>query len=207
MTAPTSLSKLNRRRRRGRTPSRWWLLLALTAWLATAAPAGAELRISDLSVFLNDYDLTVEVVLLDAIPTAFHEGLQSGIPAHIRFNVELWQYRRFWRGGDRRVEQRLIERQLTYNLVTKEYKVAFTAGEKREPYVTKDAREAQRVASDLRGLKLSPASALDPNELYFVRVRADVSRSGANSWFARMIGEAEETPWIDSSLLTVRRRQ
>lgn len=183
------------------------LLWALPFLAAAATPATAELRVSDLSVFLNDHDLTVEVVLLDAIPPAFHESLQSGIPAHVRLNVELMQYQRFWRGGDRRIDRRRIERQLTYNLVAKEYKVAFLAGEKREPYVTKDVREAQRVASDLRGLKLAPASALDPKELYYVRVRADVSLAGVNSWLSRMTGEAEETPWVNSSLLTVTRRQ
>ena len=55
------------------------------AALAAAAPASADLRwISDLEVFLNDHELTVNVALLGAIPVAFQEGIQSGIPAHVR---------------------------------------------------------------------------------------------------------------------------
>lgn len=217
MSAPTLSTKCCWQRRLGSSLSRQWFLLPPrlrlpTLWavafsVAVTTPVAAEFRISDFSVFLNDHELTAQVVLLDALPPASHESLQTGIPTHVRFNVELWQYRRFWRGGDRRIEHRLIERQLTYNVVTKEYKVVFTAGEKREPYVTKDVREAQRVVSDLRGLKLAPASGLDPKELYYVRVRADVSLAGVNTWLARMTGEAEETPWVDSSLLTVTRRQ
>ena len=72
------------------------LLVAALA-LAVAAPARAELRISDLAVFLNDHEVTVHVVLLGAVPEAFQEGIQSGIPAHVRVTVELWQYNRYWR--------------------------------------------------------------------------------------------------------------
>ena len=50
-------------------------------------------------------------------------------------------------------------------------------------------------------------AALDKQELYYVRVRSDVSLGGVNSWFARMTGEAEETPWVQSGLLTPVRNQ
>src|SRR5207247_8868133 len=59
--------------------------------LAGAAPARADLRISDLDIYLNDHEVTVRVVLLDAIPPTFHEGLQSGIPTHVSFTIKLWQ--------------------------------------------------------------------------------------------------------------------
>jgi hypothetical protein len=186
-----------------RWPLAWCLAVAL---LLAAGPARSELRFSDRpEIFLNDYDLTVQVVLLGAIPPSFHESLKSGIPTHIRFYIELWQYSRFW--VNQRLQVKTIERQLTYNVVTKEYKVASTAGEQREPYVTKDLREAQRVASELRGFKLGPSAALDPNELYYVQVRADVSVGGVNSFLARLTGDAEETPWVRSTLLTVTRTQ
>jgi len=69
-------------------------LVAAALALAVAAPARAELRISDLDVFLNDHEVTVHVVLLGALPDALHEGIQSGIPAHVRLIIELWQYQR-----------------------------------------------------------------------------------------------------------------
>src|SRR5919204_975583 len=111
-------------------PSRWAGFAAATALLllvAGAMPAHADLRISDLDIYLNDHEVTVRVVLLDAIPPSFHEGLQSGIPTHVRFTIELWQYNRLWR--DRLVRSVQIERQLAYNAVTKEYKVIALKGE------------------------------------------------------------------------------
>ena len=189
--------------RRGLRRLAWTLALGL---LLAATPVLAELRFSDRpEVFLNDHELTVQAVLLGAIPPAFYEHLHSGVTTHIRFYVELWQYSRFW--INQRLQTRMVERQLTYNVVTKEYKVASGAGEQREPYVTKDLREAQRVASEIRGLKLGRSAALDRGELYYVQVRADVSLGGVNTILTRMTGEAEETPWIRSPLLTVTRTQ
>jgi hypothetical protein len=182
-------------------------LLAALLLAVEAGPrsAGAEVRISNLSVFLNDYDVTVSVVLFDAVPDALHESIHTGIPAHVRYYVELWQYTKM--GVDRRLQARTVERQLTYIVLTKEYKVVSLKGETREPILTKDLREAQRVISELRVGQLAPVAALDKQDLYYVRVRSDVSLGGVNSWFARMTGEAAETPWVQSSLLTPVRSQ
>jgi hypothetical protein len=182
------------------------LAASLLASVLLGAPdADAEVRISNLAVFLNDYDVTVTVVLFGAVPSALHESIHTGIAAHVRYYVELWQHTRM--GVDRRLQARMVERQLIYNVLTKEYKVAPVKGEQREPLLTKDLREAQRVISELRVGQLAPVAALDKQELYYVRVRSDVSLGGVNSWFARMTGEAEETPWVQSSLLTPVRSQ
>jgi len=191
------------RRRSTRT---FALAASLLAVVLVGPPdAAADVRISNLAVFLNDYDVTVTVVLFDAVPSALHESLHTGIAAHVRYYVELWQHTRM--GVDRRLQARMVERQITYNVLTKEYKVAPLKGEQREPLLTKDLREAQRVISELRVGQLAPVAALDKQELYYVRVRSDVSLGGVNSWFARMTGEAEETPWVQSSLLTPVRSQ
>ncbi len=181
------------------------LAMAALCVLGTASPTWAELRISNLSVFLNDFDVTVNVVLLGALSETMRESLHSGIATHVRLHVELWQQNRFL--ADRRIQARTIERQLNYNVLTKEYKVVPLSGEQSEPYVTKDLREAQRVVSEARVHNLAPATSLSRWELYYVRVRSDVSQGGVNSWIARFTGDAEETPWVQSSLLTLNRSQ
>jgi len=172
--------------------------------LVAATPAGADLRISDLDVFLNDHELTVNVSVLGAVPETFQEGLQSGIPTHIRYTVELWQYNRYWR--DVRLLARMVERQLTYNAVTKEYKVTSLHGETRAPHVTRDQRDAQRVLSDLRSLKLTPAGAMNATDVIYVRVHAEAALNGENSFVTRMAGTAEETV-RQSEYRTIRRAQ
>jgi len=192
-------------------PGRRALCRALAAWLlilSTAAPAFAELRIADFSLGLNDHEVAVHVVLLGTLSPSLHEGLASGIPVQVRFEVELWQYHRFW--VDRRILSRVIERQIAYDILTKAYTVLAAGAEKQEAYLTKDLREAQRVASELRGLKLIAAATLNPRELYYVRVRADVGVRGAGSALGRLLpflGGDEQTPWLSSALLTLARIQ
>ena len=172
--------------------------------IGAAAPARADLRISDLDIYLNDHEVTVRVVLLDAIPPGYHEGLQSGIPTHVRFTIELWQYNRLWR--DRLVRSVQIERQLAYNAVTKEYKVIALKGETLPPYGTRDLRDAQRVFSELRALKLGPASALNPTEIFYIRVLAEAALNGENTFVTRMAGTAEQTE-RQSEYRTIQRMQ
>jgi Domain of unknown function (DUF4390) len=159
--------------------------------LLGAAPATADLRISDLDVYLNDHALTINVAVLGAIGPAFQEGVQSGIPTHLRYTVELWQYNPYWR--DSRLLTKTVERQLVYNPVTKEYKVTALKGEARPPYVTRDLRDAQRVLSEVRGLTLTPAGTVDPVQVIYVRVLAESALSGDTSIVARMAGTAEQT--------------
>jgi len=187
-------------------PLRAALLLVVIVWiLAAPAPARADLRIGNLEVFLNDFDVTVHVVLFGAIPESLLESLHTGIPTQVRLRVELWQYNRFL--PDRRTQSRNVDRQITYNVLTKEYKVVSLKSEHREPYLTKDLREAQRVISEFRIGNLIPAASLDAKELYYVRAQSIVSLAGVNSWFTRFTGDSEQTDWIRSSLLTLTRNQ
>ena len=163
---------------------------AVALVLALAAPARADLRISELEVFLNDHEVTVHVVLLGALPDAVREGIQSGIPAHVRLTVELWQYNRYWR--DQRLTTKTVERTLAYNVVTKEFKVTALQGETRPAHATRDLRDAQRVLSEVRGLKMTPATALDPADVIYIRVNAEAALNGENTFLTRLAGTAEQ---------------
>src|SRR5438093_10810652 len=118
-------------------------LRAAALALGVTAPARAELRISDLDVFLNDQEVTVHVVLLGAVPDAFQEGIQGGIPTHVRFTVELWHYKRCW--PDQRLTTKRVERPLVYNVLTKACKPASLSGETRPAPITRGLSDAHRV--------------------------------------------------------------
>ena len=179
-------------------------VLAVVALLVGPPAAFADIRISDLDVFLNDHEVTIHFVLLGAVPSSFNEGIQSGIPTQYRYTVELWQYNRLWR--DSLLIRKVIERQLDYNVVAKEFKVTVLRGETRSPYLTRELRDAQRVISEVRGVKLTPATAVDPNEILYVRVQAEAALNGEHTWMSRMSGTAEQTS-VQSEYRTIFRRQ
>ena len=174
------------------------LLLAPLGW-------AASLRISNLVVTNADKTILVSAVLLGSLPEDVVEGLGTGIPAAVRFQVELWQYNAWW--VDRRIVARIVERQVIYDVLTKEYRVSAVQGEEREPYVTRELWEAERVLSQLRGLRLAPIANLRQEDLYYVRVRAEV-RSAPDSSVSKIVpflSSRVETAWEQSPLLTVGR--
>ena len=93
---------------------------------------------------------------------------------------------------DRLLVTKTVERTLAYNVVTKEFKVAALKGETRLAHTTRDLRDAQRVLSDIRGVKMTPAATLDPAAVIYVRVNAATALNGENTFVARMNGTAEQ---------------
>jgi hypothetical protein len=167
--------------------------IAVVLVLLVLAPAAgrAELRISGLDVFLSGHDLTVDVAVLGALPAGLHDAVRSGVPAHVRFTVEVWQYNRLW--IDRLVSTKVVERALDYNVVTREYRIAAIRGEPRAAYTTRDALDAQRALSEVRSLKVVAAADLPSAETFYVRVRAETALRGDNTLVTRLTGTAEQT--------------
>jgi hypothetical protein len=187
------------------TPRALAASLALVLLLAELAWAG-PLRISNLVVTNSDRTLLVNMVLLGSLPDGIVEGLGTGIPATVRFQVELWQYNSWW--VDRRIAAKILERQVVYDVLTKEYRVSAGQGEERDPYVTRDIWEAERVMSEVRALRLVPISSLRGQDLYYVRARADVRSGTPDSSFSKIVplwSSRVETDWEQSPLLTVSR--
>lgn len=175
------------------------LLFPTGAW-------GGPLRISNLAVTNTDNALLIGVVMLGSLPEGVVEGLATGIPATVRFQVELWQYNAWW--VDRRVVAKLVERQVVYDVLTKEYRVSAVQGEEREPYVTRDVWEAERVLSEIRTLRLAQMASLSPADLYYVRVRGEVRSGAPDASFSKIlpfVSSRAETSWEQSPLLTLRR--
>ena len=171
------------------------VVLGLLFMAGAALGAPAPFRISNLVVTNSDSTLLVTLVLLGAMPDGIVEGLGTGIPASVRFQLELWQYNSWW--VDRRVVAKLVERQVVYDVLTKEFRVAALQGEEREPYVTRDVWEAERVLSELRSFKLTQMSHLNLDELYYVRVRAEVRSGAPDSSVSRIlpfVSSRAETP-------------
>jgi hypothetical protein len=179
--------------------------VGLGLWVPTAGWS-APLRLSNLVVTNSDSALLVSVVLLGSLPDGVVEGLGTGIPASVRFQVELWQHSAWW--VDRRVVARIVERQVVYDVLTKEYRVSAVQGEEREPYVTRDIWEAERVLSEVRTLRLTQIGNLATDELYYVRVRAEVRSGAPDASLSKILPFASlrvETNWEQSPLLTIRR--
>jgi hypothetical protein len=178
------------------------VLVLLLAELVWAGP----LRISNLVVTNSERTLLVNMVLLGSLPDGIVEGLGTGISATVRYQVELWQYNAWW--FNRRIAAKILERQVIYDVLTKEYRVSPVQGEEREPYVTRDIWEAERVMSEVRVLPLVPIGSLRAQDLYYVRARAELRSGAPDASFSKIVpfwSFHVETEWEQSPLLTIGR--
>ncbi len=190
---------------------RWWVValpavLGLGFLWSLSAWAAGPIRVSNLVVTNSEKTLLVNAVLLGSLPEGVVEGLGTGIPATVRFQVELWQYNSWW--VDRRVAAKILERQVVFDVLTKEYRVSGGPGDERDPYVTRDIWEAERVLSELRGLRLAPITSLRSEDLYYVRIRADIRSGTPDASFSKIVpflSSRVESAWEQSPLLTITR--
>lgn len=183
-------------------------LLALPSIRSSPALA-ADARMANLLVTNNDGNLEIQAVLIGAMPSSLIEELNTGMAATFRFYVELWEYRRFW--ADKRLATKVVERSVKYDVLTKEFRVIPTKGEEKEAFVSKDFWEVQRVASELRAVKMAPFSTLKGSDLYYVRIRGEVRPAHSDSALTKVIpflsSRGTETPWESSPLLTISRNR
>ena len=195
----------------GRRGAIRWIVAAVLFGAAGGAVMSAHaagLRIADLTVTNSEESLGVHAVLIGPMPSQMLEALETGIPATVRFMIELWQYNRFW--VDRLAATKIVERTVSYDVLTKEYRVQTVKGEEHPPHITKTFNEAQRALTTFRDPKFVSFTALRPDDLYYVRVRGEV-QSAQDSSIARFLpfisSGRDESSWERSPLLTIRRGQ
>jgi len=166
------------------------LSLSLTVLLVagTIGPGSAELTISNLSVYLNDSDVTVQVAVLGAIPPGSPRASRAASPPPCASP---------WSSGSTDgcgpiVSSRPDDR-TPAPLQRAHKRIQGRVAQRRDPRALHlaRARDAQRVLSELRGLKLLPATELQPTALFYVRVHAEAALNGrANTLLTRLSGEA-----------------
>jgi len=193
----------------GRRGAIRWIVAAVLFGAAGGAVMSAHaagLRIADLTVTNSEESLGVHAVLIGPMPSQMLEALETGIPATVRFMIELWQYNRFW--VDRLAATKIVERTVSYDVLTKEYRVQTVKGEEHPPHITKTFNEAQRALTTFRDPTFVSFTALRPDDLYYVRVRGEV-QSAQDSSIARFLpfisSGRDESSWERSPLLTIRR--
>ena len=153
---------------------RLFLVLLLGATIACAGPAradnipvkSAELRIDEGEVLLNaEFDLNFNATL--------EEALQKGIPLYFVLDFELTRSRWYWL--DEKVAQTSLMSRLSYNALTRQYRVAsgplgqqFESLEEVQRFISRvSSRPIVRAETLTRGAKYEAAVRfkLDVNQL------------------------------------------
>ncbi len=122
----------------------------------------------------------VPLVLSDGVFVSFRAGdafsddidraIETGLEVNFRYNVELKRPRGIWPDGQ--IARRLISATVTYDNLTKRYKLSREIdGKIDRTEIVADAEAMRRFMTTFESLRLFELSELKPNDSYYVRVK------------------------------------
>ncbi len=142
-----------------------WALTLAAAHADTVTVRSAELRVEEGEVLLNaEFDLAVNATL--------EEALEKGIPLYFILEFELSRSRWYW--FDEKVAQTAITSRVSYNALTRQYRV----GSGLLVLTFNSLEEVERYLSRVNSRPVAQASALAKGVRYdaALRLRLDVNQ-------------------------------
>ena len=134
----------------------------------TAAAEGAD--IEDLVPVVRSDGIFVSFRAGGAFNEDIEQAIRTGLEVNFRYNVELKRPRRIWLDGQ--VARRVISARVTYDNLTKRYKLTREIDGKIDATeVVADAEAMRRFMTTFESLRLFELSELEPNDSYYVRVK------------------------------------
>jgi hypothetical protein len=143
---------------------------ASLALLAVAAASVEGAAIEDLVPVVRSDGVFVSFRAGEAFNDDIEHAIQTGLEVNFRYNVELKRPRGIW--FDARVARREISTRVTYDNLTKRYKLTREIDGKIDATeVVADAEAMRRFMTTFESLRLFELSELEPNDSYSIRVK------------------------------------
>ena len=138
--------------------------------LGAAAAAAEDAAIEDLVPVVRSDGIFVSFRAGEAFNQDIEHAIQTGLEVNFRYNVELKRPRGIWLDGQ--VARRVISATVTYDNLTKRYKLTREIDGKIDATeIVADAEAMRRFMTTFESLRLFELSALEPNDSYYVRVK------------------------------------
>ena len=143
--------------------------------------SGAEL--ANLVVRYSGNELLIDMKLKSVFTEEMKAAVSKGIPIDIAFSVSLYEVHNFW--FDDKLIEKTAYHQIRFDRLKKEYRIQ-RSWEKRGAIAEKDSEDAQRILSEIKGLKVIALKRLEKGVHYQLRIKSELKdRSYPFS----------ETPW------------
>lgn len=157
---------------------------------------GREAQIDQLHVALNDGTLSVDFRVLGAFTGEVEEVIASGLP--VTFHHMLRAYRRRAAWIDERVSEKLVTTSVTFDTLTKQYRVSRTIdGQMVDTLVTDKAEDMKNWMTVFEKISLSSEDPVETLDRLYVKVKSEIQ----NRFVFFFIPWDFETEWTKSDLI------
>ena len=149
--------------------------------------------------------VVVNARLIDGFTETIKEAIENGVPMGFTFEIELRQDNTAW--IDSLISSNKVRHRVQFDSLKKMYRFSESGKNVRRNIITRKDSRYQKLMMTLQDIPIAPIYKLDPNEKYYVRVKADLETD--RFWFPFnyiffFVPFSEfETSWAQTSPLAI----
>lgn len=143
--------------------------------------------------------------LVDGFTEKIQEAIANGVPMGFTFEIELLKENMIWM--DSMISSNKVRHRVQFDSLKKTYQFSEFGKNVRRKIITRNESRYQKLMLTLKDIPIAPIYKLDPNEKYYVRVKADLETD--RFWFPFnyilfFVPFSEfETSWAQTSPLSI----
>ena len=176
----------------------------LTLGLVTPVSAVSP-DVVNIGVGTNGKYLVMNARLVDGFTEKILEAIENGIPIGFTFEIELRKDNTLW--VDSLVSSNKVRHRVQFDSLKKIYRFSESGKNVKRKIITRKESRYQKLMLTLKDIPIAPIYKLDPNEKYYVRVKADLETDRFwfpfNYIFFFVPFNAFETSWAQTSPLSI----
>lgn len=180
----------------------WFLFLGLI--LANPVWANSP-SLVNLDVAAKGRYVTLDARLVNGLNGKVQEAIESGMPITFTYSIELREKGAMW--GDRLVRASEVTHTVQYDSLKKVYRFSEEGNNVQRKVITHKKESYQKLMETLSQIPIAPIYRLDPDNTYYVRVRANLKadelRFPSNYLFFFVPFNDFKTSWAQSSPIAI----
>ena len=184
-------------------------ILVFTFSMLTAGLVSPVFAVSpdvvNIGVGTNDKYVVINARLVDGFTEKILEAIENGVPMGFTFEIELRKANTLW--VDSLVSSNKVRHRIQFDSLKKAYKFSEFGKNVKRKIITRKETRYQQLMLTLKDIPIAPIYKLDPDEKYYVRVKADLETD--RFWFPFnyiffFVPFSEfETSWAQTSPLSI----
>ena len=176
------------------------LTLGLVSPVSAVSP-----DVVNIGVGTNGKYLVMNARLVDGFTEKILEAIENGVPMGFTFEIELRKANTLWM--DSLVSSNKVRHRVQFDSLKKAYRFSEFGKNVKRKIITRKESRYQKLMLTLKNIPIAPIYKLDPNEKYYVRVKADLETDRFwfpfNYIFFFVPFSAFETSWAQTSPLSI----
>lgn len=173
---------------------------------ALANPASAKPSITKVTLNTEKELVTLNAELIDAFNEKIKEAIEGGVPMTFTYEIELRTASSVF--GEKIVSKNKVIHTVQFDTLKKIYQFSSQGKNVNRKVSTKSTERYQQLMLTLKEIPITHAFKLDPEEKYYVRVKAEMEAEGLWFPFNYLLFFVPfnefETSWAQSVPLTIK---